>query len=51
MENIKIVSVIRNMELYEKLVKNNGYYKNADFVIFDNRSENISIAKNSCKGR
>lgn len=45
MENIKVVSVVRNMELYEKLVKNNGYYKNADFVIFDNRSENISIAK------
>lgn len=45
MENIKVVSVVRNIELYEKLVKNNGYYKNADFVFFDNRSENISIAK------
>ena len=44
MEKIIVVSVVRNVEMYEKLVKNNKYLKNADFVMFDNRNENISIS-------
>ena len=44
MGKIIVVSVVRNVEMYEKLVKNNKYLKNADFVMFDNRNENISIS-------
>ncbi len=45
MEKITVVSVVRNIELYEKLVKNNPHYINAEFVMFDNRDENLSISK------
>ncbi|MFI3291140.1 MAG: hypothetical protein R3Y46_04570 [Opitutales bacterium] len=45
---MKIISVVRNFEMYNRLVKNNKNNKGADFVAFDNNQENkyISIRYN-----
>ncbi len=38
-----VVSVVRDFELYERLVKNNSNYADAKFVSFDNSKENLTI--------
>lgn len=41
---MQIVSVVRNFEMFERLVKNNPYNKGADCVCFDNNQENLYIS-------
>lgn len=38
-----VISVVRDIELYEKVVKNNHYYTDTQFVLFDNRDKNEGI--------
>lgn len=41
---MQVISVVRNFEMYNKLVRNNPYYgEQAEFIIFDNNKENKSI--------
>lgn len=40
-----VISVVRDFDLYEKLVKSNYFYGNAKFISFDNNNENIGISK------
>ncbi len=43
---MQIVSVVRDFEIYNKLIKNNKFYStNTNFIIFDNSKENITIPK------
>ena len=41
---MKIISVVRDFEMYDRLVRNNPFNKGADFSCFDNRQENLGIA-------
>lgn len=41
---MKIISVVRNFEMYERLVKNNPFNQKAEFFCFDNRQENVGIS-------
>ena len=45
MSKIKIISVVRNFEMYERLVKNNPFNKGVDFIVFDNNQENLGISQ------
>lgn len=40
---MKIISVVRDFEMYDRLVRNNPFNKGADFSCFDNRQENLGI--------
>lgn len=41
---MKVISVVRNFEMYNRLVKNNKFYpKTADFIPFNNSNENKTI--------
>ena len=41
---IIFISVVRDFKMYDRLVRKNVYNSGADFIAFDNRSENIGIA-------
>lgn len=41
---MKIISVVRDFEMYNRLVKNNKFNHNADFIAFDNNKENKFIS-------
>ncbi|MBO7244652.1 MAG: hypothetical protein J6V53_05175 [Alphaproteobacteria bacterium] len=43
---MQIISVVRDFEMYHRLVKENKFYpKEATFIAFDNNKENITIPK------
>ena len=43
---MKVITVVRNFDMYNNLVKNNNYYpKDTDFICFDNTVENQTITK------
>ncbi len=42
---MQIISVVRDFDLYEKLVKSNPYNQNAELHAYDNRIENQTITK------
>ena len=43
---MKIISVVRDFDLYKKIVFNNHYYgKDVEFISFDNRTENLGISQ------
>lgn len=42
---MKIISVVRDFELYNRLVKQNRFNQNAEFIAFDNNQDNESISK------
>ena len=39
-----MISVVRDFEMYDCLVRNNPYNKNAEFIVFDNNKENQGIS-------
>lgn len=43
--DIKIISVVRNFEMYDRLVRNNDFNQGAEFVVFDNNLENLGISQ------
>ncbi|MCQ2966099.1 MAG: hypothetical protein MJ250_05105 [Alphaproteobacteria bacterium] len=44
MSEVVMISVVRNFEMYERLVKSNSFNQKAEFVVFDNNKENIGIS-------
>lgn len=40
---MKVISVVRNFDMYNRLVKNNPFITTADFICFDNRTDNKGI--------
>ena len=42
--DIQMISVVRNFEMYNRLVKNNPFNKGAKFIAFDNNKENLGIS-------
>ena len=42
---MKIISVVRDFEMYNRLVKDNPFNKGAEFICFNNNEENLSISK------
>lgn len=42
---MKIITVSKNLEMYDRLIKNNKFNQGCDFILFDNNIENIGISK------
>lgn len=42
-ENIQIITVINNFDIFNEVIKNNGYMNRHDIYVFDNTIENIAI--------
>ena len=45
MTDVKVVSVVRDSEMYDKCVKNNPHFHDCELVVQDNRVENKGIEK------
>ncbi len=45
MTDVKVISVVRDSEMYDKCVKNNPYFHDCELVVQDNRVENKGIAE------
>ena len=45
MTDVKVVSVVRDSEMYDKCVKNNPHFHDCELVVQDNRVENKGIAE------
>lgn len=43
--NSKVICVVNNQEIFEKVVKNNENLKNCEYFVFDNTRENVAITK------
>lgn len=43
--NSKVICVVNNQEIFEKVVKNNENLKNCEYFVFDNTTENVAITK------
>lgn len=39
------VSVVRDFDMYDRIVRNNPFNEGADFVFFDNRTSNVGVAE------
>ena len=44
-EKVIFISVVRDFALYDRLVRNNPWNRDAEFVCFDNTKENIGISE------
>lgn len=41
----KVICVVNNQEIFDKVVKNNENLKNSEYFVFDNTTENVAITK------